>query len=132
MTQPRAMNFSSEFLRIRGNASVEPLTLDAAFWPRLIAGELGDFRGEWMVSCTSFDSDWRNWEMHPSGDEVVCLLSGSVTFIVESDEGPRGVKLETQGAFLVVPQGTWHTAKTTEPCRMLFITPGAGTQHRPR
>lgn len=34
------------------------------------------------------------------------------------------------GAYRAIPRDTWHTAKTTG-CRMLFITPGQGTENRP-
>jgi hypothetical protein len=35
-------------------------------------------------------------------------------------------------ATVVVPRGTWHTAKVLEPSEALHITWGEGTQHRPR
>lgn len=31
----------------------------------------------------------------------------------------------------MIPKGTWHRALIGEPMRMLFITHGAGTTHRP-
>ena len=27
----------------------------------------------------------------------------------------------------IVPKGTWHTAKVSSGCKILFITPGEGT-----
>jgi quercetin dioxygenase-like cupin family protein len=36
------------------------------------------------------------------------------------------------GAFIVVPRGTWHTARISTPTSMLFVTPGQGTENRPR
>jgi mannose-6-phosphate isomerase-like protein (cupin superfamily) len=69
-------------------------------------------------------------EMHPNGDEVVCLLSGRATMVLEIDGREKLVELDEPGAYVIVPQGTWHTARTNEPCRMLFITAGEGTQHR--
>jgi oxalate decarboxylase/phosphoglucose isomerase-like protein (cupin superfamily) len=70
------------------------------------------------------------WEMHPNGDEVVCLLSGSATFLLEKAGGTEEIALNKSGTYVLVPRGTWHTANTQAPCRMLFITPGEGTQHR--
>lgn len=32
--------------------------------------------------------------------------------------------------FVVVPRGTWHTAKVHAATTMLFITPGEGTENR--
>lgn len=104
--------------------------MDEGFWERLASGELGTFRNEYLVSCHAFDSDWSSWEMHPKGDEIVCLLEGAVTFLLEEGGETRRVALEESGAFVVVPKGTWHTARVSAPSRMLFITAGEGTQHR--
>jgi len=35
---------------------------------------IGDFCGEYLVSTHDFTGDWSTWEIHPKGDEVVCLL----------------------------------------------------------
>ena len=35
------------------------------------------------------------------------------------------------GSTLIVPQGTWHRAVGQRGLRMLFLTYGAGTQHKP-
>jgi len=87
------------------------------------------FRGRTLVAAHHFDRDWPSWEMHPAGDEVVVLLSGSATFVL--DEKPqRTVTLAKPGEFVIVPRGTWHTARIAEAATMLFITPGEGTQNR--
>ena len=68
--------------------------------------------------------------MHPAGDEVVALLSGEVDLILE--EGSHEITVSLKGRrTLIVPQGTLHRAVVREPGDMLFITRGAGTQHRP-
>lgn len=123
-------NISSTFLRLRGDVSVEPLPVDEDFWRRLSAGELGTFHNEYLVSSHSFDSDWSVWEMHPNGDEIVCLIEGAVTFILEQEDGNREIGLDQCGAYAIVPRGTWHTARVSRPSRVLFITAGEGTQHR--
>jgi uncharacterized cupin superfamily protein len=130
MPQPGPYNLGSTYLRLRPDASIEPLPVDASFWQRIAAGELGDFRNEYLVTIHSFDKDWSLWEMHPSGDEVVCLLSGSVSFVLEEPERRRAITLQRNGAYVIVPRGTWHTAKVVEPSQMLFVTAGEGTQHR--
>ncbi len=132
MSQSGPLDFSSTFLRLRGDASIEPLTVDNAFWQRLASGQLGTFHNEFLVASSSFEADWPMWEMHPNGDEVVCLLSGSVTFLLEEAHGTRELALSRTGTYVIVPKGIWHTAKTQGPCRMLFITAGEGTQHRPK
>lgn len=122
----------STYARLRSDASVEPLPADASFWDRLMSGELGTFHNEFLVTCHVMDSDWSSWEMHPNGDEIVCLLSGSVTFVLDEPGGERRVRLTENGQFIVVPRGTWHTADVAKPARMFFITAGEGTQHRER
>jgi len=131
MIQSGPLEISSTYLRLRGDASVEPLTVDNTFWPRLMSGQLGDFHNEFLVAGSAFEQDWPRWEMHPNGDEVVCLLSGTVTFILEGTLGNQEIELSACGAYVLIPKGTWHTARTSGPCRMLFITAGEGTQHRP-
>jgi len=87
------------------------------------------FHGRWLISCLSFDSDWPVHEMHPAGDEIVCLLSGSVRLLLEHDGIEDSVHLSEPGAYAIVPKGIWHRAMTKVPTVMLFVTPGQGTQH---
>lgn len=127
-----ADEFQSTCLRLRPDCSIEKLPVDAAFWPRLIGGELGDFHHEYLVTSHDYAADWPNWEMHPNGDEIVALLSGAATLVLEAPDGGRSeVNLTKAGSYVLVPRGTWHTAKTKVPTTMFFITAGEGTRHRP-
>lgn len=123
-------NFSSTFMRLRSDASVEALPVDATFWQRITDGQLGDFRNEYLVTMHAFDSDWPMWEMHPNGDEIVCLLSGAAIFILELEGEKKRTELTESGSYVIVPKGAWHTVNASAPCSMLFITAGEGTQHR--
>jgi mannose-6-phosphate isomerase-like protein (cupin superfamily) len=89
------------------------------------------FKGRLLVSSFAFAADWTTWEMHPAGDEIVCLLSGRATLVLDRGGRDEIVALAHPGAFAIVPKGTWHTARTGVPTRMLFVTPGEGTQNRP-
>jgi hypothetical protein len=73
------------------------------------------FKGHVLIATFAFDADWPTWERHPAGDELVCLLSGSATLVLDGDRG----------------QGTWHTARTRVASNMLFVTPGEGTENKP-
>ncbi len=73
---------------------------------------------------------WDNWERHPAGDEVVICLSGRMTVIYETDAGDVRVELGPCEA-MINPAGAWHTADIDEPVRLMTITPGLGTEHRP-
>jgi mannose-6-phosphate isomerase-like protein (cupin superfamily) len=129
--EPGPYELTSTYLRLCGDSTVEPLAVDDGFWPKLMNGELGTFHHEFLVTTFGYDRDWPTWEMHPHGDEVVVLLEGRATFVLEVDGRERTVELASGGAYVIVPRGTWHTARTTTPCRMLFITAGEGTQIRP-
>jgi mannose-6-phosphate isomerase-like protein (cupin superfamily) len=130
MRTPGSLNLTSTYLRLRGDASIEPLAADDTFWERLAAGRLGTFHNEYLVTCHVMDADWTVWEMHPRGDEIVCLVSGSVTFILERHGGNQAVELNDAGSYVIIPRGTWHTAKVHGPTRMIFITAGEDTEHR--
>jgi len=83
-----------------------------------------------LVCVTAQEATWDSWERHPAGDEVVVLLSGRVDVVQEVDGTERVVELRA-GEAMVNPRNVWHTARVHEPGRALFITPGAGTEHRP-
>jgi mannose-6-phosphate isomerase-like protein (cupin superfamily) len=121
------VNLESTFVVVQPDLSAVPVGVTPALWQELDQ-RFDSFKGRVLVSCFAFDADWNTWEMHPAGDEIVCLLSGRAGFELEG----RGhvAELTVPGAFLVVPRGTWHTAHTTVPTRMLFITPGEGTQNK--
>jgi mannose-6-phosphate isomerase-like protein (cupin superfamily) len=88
------------------------------------------FKNYLLVSTFAFDTDWPTWEIHPAGDELVLLLSGEATLVLETARGEEVVTLHEPGTYVVVRKGTWHTARTSTPTRMMFITPGEGTENR--
>ena len=127
-----AANIESTYIRLRPDSSIEKLPVDASFWPRLMEGQLGDFHHEYLVTGYTFSSDWPSWEIHPNGDEIVLMISGKATMILEAKEGRHEqVQLEEPGSFAFVPRNTWHTARIHAESRMLFITAGEGTRNRP-
>ena len=92
------------------------------------AGDGDDGR---MVCVFPQGETWTTWERHPAGEEVVVLLSGRVDVIQDIDGEHRKVELRA-GQAMINPRGVWHTADVHEPGEGLFITPGRGTEHRPR
>jgi mannose-6-phosphate isomerase-like protein (cupin superfamily) len=79
------------------------------------------------VSSFQFNSDWPTWEMHPHGDELACLLEGEADLVLRQTSGDTVIALKRGDSFLI-PQGAWHTARTTSACRLLLVTHGKGTQ----
>jgi mannose-6-phosphate isomerase-like protein (cupin superfamily) len=62
-------------------------------------------------------------ERHLDGDELVCLISGSVTLALEDGDAQQEVALEP-GEAVVVPQGVWHRLLVDHPSRLLFLSTG--------
>ncbi|HYX64564.1 MAG TPA: cupin domain-containing protein [Burkholderiales bacterium] len=123
----KPLDLASTFVVLQPDQSAAPVPVTPTIWQELDRDFEG-FSGRVLVSCFSFDSDWDTWEMHPAGDEIVCLLSGRASFEFEG----RGhvAELSVPGSYVIVPKGTWHTAHTSVPTKMLFITPGEGTQNK--
>lgn len=99
------------------------------FWS-LPAAEMAKFEQGWVVSEFVCSENWQNWELHPNADEFVYLLSGDIEFVQELPSGVATMRINGSGAVLV-PRGVWHTARVFAPSRMLFVTMGGGTQHKP-
>ena len=109
-----------------GEATTKAVT--PAFYEEL-AREFAGFAGHALVSQHAFSEAWQSWEMHPKGDEIVYLLSGDVDFVLWQEGRERILRVERPGTYIVVPKGTWHTARPRASTVMLFITPGEGTKH---
>lgn len=122
-------NLFSSFVVVDPKLSASVLPVNETFWQDL-EKRYGTFAGHSLISAYCFTTDWPTWERHPEGDEIVCLLSGSADLLLQETGGERRVSLAEAGAFVVVPKGTWHTAKVSEQATMLFVTPGEGTENR--
>jgi len=124
-------SLSSTYVVLEDNGNAIPIAVSDRFFEDL-ESKFGDFKGKKLISHFTFNKDWETWEMHPAGEEFVCLLSGQVDLILEQDGVENTVQLSTSGSYVLVPRGTWHTARVHTPSSMLFITPGEGTQNRSR
>ena len=83
-----------------------------------------------LVTAHLSPADWPHWEMHPAGEEVLVLIDGAMTLILDEPGGERRVEM-APGCTCIVPRGVWHRALVAQPSRFVGITYGAGTQHRP-
>ncbi len=132
------IDLAKNYLLLEPDGTTALLPGGGDFWSQLISGNATDSgirrlisseKGR-LLSMLSMGADWTNWEMHPAGDEILFMLEGKATFVLDLSEGLREIAL-TAGHLLVIPKGVWHTAKLREPARLLAITAGSGTQHRP-
>ena len=99
-----------------------------AFWAGITNRRDLD-RGRLMGSTTQ-SADWNHWERHPAGDEILVLLSGEMELVLDDGEGEKRARVEA-GQTFIVPKGVWHRAIVKKPGELMFVTPGAGTEHRP-
>ena len=110
----------------------QPAFTGMEWYKAYIARTAGDAAEGRLVSLYDFAENWDSWEMHPAGEELVVCLAGEVTLIQERLDGSFHAQPLAAGEYAVNPAGTWHTADVAGKCTALFITAGAGTQHRPR
>jgi len=131
MTEPRKqLDLTSTFVVLHPDHSATLVDVTPTIYEEL-DNRFDCFKGRVLISCFGFDSDWSAWERHPAGDEIVCLLSGDVRMFLDRDGVEEMIHLRDAGSYVVVPKGIWHTARTSVATRMLFVTPGEGTENRP-
>ncbi|WNZ27847.1 hypothetical protein HJG54_34025 [Leptolyngbya sp. NK1-12] len=129
-TSSNISNITSTYVVLGDNGDAIPIAVNHRFYEDL-EQKFDDFKGKRLISHYNFEESWNSWEMHPAGEEFVCLLSGQVDFILEQNGTKNSVSLNAPGDYVLVPRGIWHTAKVHSLSSLLFITPGEGTQHRP-
>ncbi|WP_223670352.1 cupin domain-containing protein [Kangiella shandongensis] len=122
-------NLKNTFAVIKPELEVDQIDVTPSVYSELDKN-YNDFKDHQLVSIYEFSDDWGSWENHPKGDEIVVLVSGTVTFVFDNDGEYEEATLKDEGDFLVVPKNIWHTAKTKVPSKVLFITPGEDTQHK--
>lgn len=124
-----AFELSETYVHFRDGGTAETIEVTEQFWPDVMAGKIPlDGR---LVTIGSVTEDWPRWEMHPEGEELVVLLSGHIELVVERDGDEMRVHLKEPGQAWLNRRGDWHRAIVHAPGRMLFVTHGAGTRHRP-
>ncbi len=123
-----SLDLRTSFVVFNRDLLADTIAVTDTIW-RELDERYGDFAGHTLVASFSFEEDWPTWEIHPHGDEVVCLMSGDAEMILALKEGEKKVRLATPGSFVVVPRKTRHTANVHAPTTMLFVTPGQGTQN---
>ena len=127
MPAPDVLDLEQSFLSLTGSGRAD--ALEGEHFGVRLSKAPADMA--YLVGVYPFDADWPHWEMHPKGHEVLVFLEGRLEMTLEQD-GARRVVAVGPGETLVIPPGAWHIARIIEPGRMLGITYGDGTQHRPR
>ena len=116
------------YLFIDGAGGLVQQAVGPTFWTDIAANPNA---GDTMISAGSGRGDWKHWEMHPAGAEVLVMLEGAPRIWLDHSDG-RLEAVETKpGATVIVPRGAWHRAEAKAPYKILYITYGKGTTHRP-
>jgi mannose-6-phosphate isomerase-like protein (cupin superfamily) len=68
-------------------------------------------------------------EVHPDGDEMLYVISGSVR--ITSDSNPDQSLDLGPGDACIVEKGEWHKVHILEKTQLLHMTPGPNGDHRP-
>jgi len=68
-------------------------------------------------------------EIHPDGDELLYVISGSIQ--VTCDSAPGETLVLKAGSGCIVAKGEWHKVDVLEKTQLLHITPGPNGDHRP-
>ena len=123
----RSFDLENVYLALDGTGGVTPLPVGPNFWATIEQNE--QVRGT-LAGVYAMTDDWPHWEMHPAGDEVLVLLEGEATFVFDEPQGVRHVPMHA-GSTAIVPKGVWHRALISVPGRLLALTYGEGTLHRP-
>ena len=130
VSSPSTFDLINTYVHLKDGADAVPVAVGDDFWATIDKRtELQSGRLVTLFHIQSTD-EWVHWEMHPAGDEIVCLLSGAIDLILQEGECERILELRSRAAG-IIPRGVWHRAIVHTPSDVLFITRGAGTQLRP-
>ncbi len=121
------IDLSTTYLHLETGPVVEVVPVDEHFWTTI--DQRTELHTGRLVMASEMADDWDVWEMHPGGDEIILVTDGAVR--VHTNPGRSPVIVEAP-RLVVMPAGAWHTMDVIEPARVVTITWGAGTQHRPR
>lgn len=113
-------------------AAQPPMTGGMDWYADYAARTAADGAEGWLVSAYTFTESWTSWEMHPAGEEVVICTAGRMTLHQEFADGTRATVALDAGDYAINPRGTWHTADVDSAASAIFMTCGAGTEHRER
>ncbi|HEX2561113.1 cupin domain-containing protein [Phenylobacterium sp.] len=105
-----------------------------AFTVSKLLDGLSDADDVFLIGVSDFSDDASvhadHWEIHPAGDEILCVLQGRLLATVDQDGAVEAAEIGP-GEALIVPKRSWHRLQVLKPGRLLFFTPTAGVAHRP-
>jgi mannose-6-phosphate isomerase-like protein (cupin superfamily) len=125
-----SINLSDNCIYLAHDGSMRPYAKTAEFFRN--AGTNPDLKDGCVLALhevsTPQDVHYPAWEMHPQGDELLILCSGSLTVEFREKGIERTAPLRPQSAF-IVPAGLWHRLIVHEPSALIAVTPRHNTVH---
>lgn len=127
-----AFDLAKTYLHLH-DGRAERMEADETFWERVISGAR-PLPG-WLVACFEFPTATDataggHSEVHPNGDEIHTCVDGAMTAVLEHPEGYETIDFDA-GQSCLVPSGVWHRLVARKPSRIVSLTFGEGTEHRP-
>ncbi|NQW50483.1 MAG: cupin domain-containing protein [Rhodospirillales bacterium] len=123
-----AFTLDGTYIHLKPDDSARAMEGGDRFWATI--QERTDLDEGRLMGATGQSKDWGHWERHPAGDEILTLLSGEIELVLDTLGGEQRALLKP-GQTFIVPRGIWHRAIVKEAGQLMFLTPGAGTEHRP-
>jgi mannose-6-phosphate isomerase-like protein (cupin superfamily) len=127
MNERAGFDLIDTYIHLLDGGSAESIAVDDEFWAQIGNREAlheGRLMGAFRVT-----EDPSHWEVHPEGDEILYLISGSMDVILQQQGREHIVPLRDRGV-CIVPRGVWHRQVVHSPSEFAFIAPGKGTQTR--
>ena len=128
--QHRSFDPGAVALYLQDGGAAAAMDAGEGFWRDVGEGRIDLDRG-WLAMASEMTGDMGHWELHPEGEELLVLLSGALDLVLETPQGEERVRLDADSPAFLMPRGTWHRIEVREPGRMLFVTYGRGTRHKP-
>lgn len=129
MTDATTFDLRKTYVNLDPKGAAERIEVTEDFWRQL--GEGTRRLDGYLMTVSDVRKDMPHWERHPNGEEVLYLLSGKLDVLIEEAGREKRVPLRAEAPGVVIPAGAWHRAVVVEPGRLMFITWGEGTEHRP-
>jgi mannose-6-phosphate isomerase-like protein (cupin superfamily) len=123
------LKLAEEFAVLKPDLQVATIQVTPAIYEEMDS-RFDQFKNHVLIAEHAFSESWPTWERHPAGDEIVVLLSGQVEMVMRRNGSDECIPLNDPGSYVVIPAGVWHTARISVATRMLFVTPGEGTENR--
>jgi oxalate decarboxylase/phosphoglucose isomerase-like protein (cupin superfamily) len=127
ITDDTGFDLTGTYLFLSASGDTDAVPVDDNFWDRIRSREA--HCGDRLMGALRITEDPSHWEVHPDGEEILFLRSGSMDVILQEDGKERVVKLRDSGV-CIIPRGVWHKQIVHSSCEFAFITPIKNTQTR--